>query len=372
MFHYIKKIKFPNQIKIIYHILVWLVIFSIPIINLLLLNAEFEIWIVVFIVTTIGMFYYNYFFTVPNYLLRKKTFHYILLLIPALLLFTFILNYFEPERIIPSFEASKIPLAHFDPNKNPMIMRKNIFGIGMKFDLFMFKIFPKIILFLLITSTSTLLRLFVVWKNNQEKQIEIETENKVTQLNFLKSQLNPHFFFNSLNTIYSLSMSKSPKTSEAILNLSELMRYMIRETKNEINSEKAKLTDELEYIYNYIELQKLRLTEHTKVDFKISGNTDNKEIYPLLLISFIENAFKFGINPIKNSKIIIHFLIENNFLEFIIINDVYGIKNTNNSFGLGTSNSIKRINLLYPDNILEIKNSGSQYSVYLKINLDEN
>ena len=92
------------------------------------------------------------------------------------------------------------------------------------------------------------MKIYEFWNENFKRQKEIETENRTTELNFLKSQLNPHFFFNSLNTIYSLSISKSDKTSEAILNLSELMRYMLIDKKDNSIDRKVRLVDELEIV----------------------------------------------------------------------------------------------------------------------------
>jgi two-component system, LytTR family, sensor kinase len=146
----------------------------------------------------------------------------------------------------------------------------------------LFKIFPGVLLFFLMVSVSSFLKIYEFWNENFKRQKEIETENRLTELNFLKSQLNPHFFFNSLNTIYSLSISKSDKTSEAILNLSDLMRYMLVEKKDNSINKKVKLIDEVNYITNYIELQKLRITPNNKIEFSVVGSIKNVEIYLLM------------------------------------------------------------------------------------------
>lgn len=233
------------------------------------------------------------------------------------------------------------------------------------------KIFPGILLFILMISVSSFLKIYEYWNENFKRQKEIETENKTTELNFLKSQLNPHFFFNSLNTIYSLSISKSEKTSEAILNLSDLMRYMLIDKKENSIDRKARLVEELDYISNYIELQKLRITPNNKVNFSVEGKTTGISIYPLLFISFIENAFKYGVNPIDETQILIQFKIEKSSLIFQITNNIQFHHNSYDSFGLGNENSIKRLNLYYPSNKLLIE-TNEKYSVYLKLDLNEN
>lgn len=235
-----------------------------------------------------------------------------------------------------------------------------------------FRLFPGIILFVLMTSVSSFLKVYEIWNDNYKKKKEIENENRITELNFLKAQLNPHFFFNSLNTIYSLSISKSPKTSDAILNLSELMRYMLSDKKDKGIEQKVKLTEEIDYINNYIELQKLRITPNNIIELAIEGPIEEIEVFPLLFISFIENAFKFGVHPVDKNYIKISFKLENGFLEFSVINPIHFQKNSYDSFGLGNQNSVRRLNLYYPNNELKVKSVNNFYIVYLKINTHEN
>lgn len=250
-------------------------------------------------------------------------------------------------------------------NKIPIAIKDNL-----KNNTF-FKLFPAVLLFILMISVSSFLKIYEFWNENFKRQKEIESENRTTELNFLKSQLNPHFFFNSLNTIYSLSISKSPKTSEAILNLSELMRHMLGDKKDISINNKVKLTDEIDYVNNYIELQKLRITPNNKIAFICEGKMQNILIYPLLFISFIENAFKFGVHPKDETTISITFRLEKNYLFFEVKNNVHFQKNSYDSFGLGNQNSIKRLNLYYPSNKLSITKE-SKYCVNLKIDLNEN
>jgi two-component system, LytTR family, sensor kinase len=265
--------------------------------------------------------------------------------------------FLKAEPVIPDIEKQ---------NDIPRVIKENIKNNPL------FKIFPGILLFILMVSVSSFLKIFEFWNENYKKNKEIENESKTSELNFLKAQLNPHFFFNSLNTIYSLSIVKSEKTSEAILNLSELMRYMLSDKKDNSIERKVRLNDELNYIKNYIELQKFRLTPNNKIDFIIDGNTNNIDIYPLLFISFIENAFKFGVHPVNNSSIKIIFKIQKNVLELLVENEIQFQKNSYDSFGLGNQNSVRRLNLFYPKNVLKIETKENKYIVHLKLNLNEN
>lgn len=343
-------LKDNNQAKIIAHILVWLMFCSFPL--YMIFSAEKNNYgFLITLFFNITLFYINFSWLVPKFMIKKRWKPYILYLI--ILLFLHI--------IIFTLGIPKPPLEDF--NQMPDELKKVLPENGM------FNFFPGIMMFVLIISVSSFLKLYEFWNENYKKQKEIENENRSIELNFLKSQLNPHFFFNSLNTIYSLSISKSDKTSDAILNLSELMRYMLNEKKS-IDS-KVRLSEELEYIKNYIELQKLRLTPNNKILFIIEGEINNINLYPLLFISFIENAFKFGVHPIDTTEIKIFFKIENNNLFFEVTNHIHFQKSSYNSFGVGNQNSIKRLNLYYPSNLLKIVITET-YNVNLKLELNEN
>lgn len=345
-----------NQTKIRFHILVWLMFFALPF--YIISTEENQNYGLLFLAgINILVFYFNFSLLVPKYLVKKKWSSYfsflLLVLVLYIVLFSFLMHLRPP---MPPKELSHLPPPNF--NKKMSFIRR-------------YDLFPTSFSFILMISASSFLKLYEIWDENFKRQKEIESENRTMELNFLKSQLNPHFFFNSLNTIYSLSISKSEKTSEAILNLSELMRYMLSYKKNDTINSKVKLIDELNYISNYIELQKLRITPNNNIDFEVIGETYNVEIYPLLFISFIENAFKFGVHPIVESKIKILFKIQGDDLYFEVINDCHFQKNSYDSFGLGNENSIKRLSLYYPNNQLQIE-KNKKYKVSLLINLNEN
>src|SRR5690606_6309428 len=142
---------------------------------------------------------------------------------------------------------------------------------------------------------------------SREHRKSLENEKLNAELAFLKSQINPHFLFNSLNNIYSLAYQKSEKTPEAILKLSEIMRYMLYES----NEEFVMLEEEINYLENYIELQKLRFKEKVYVDLHINIDQPGHRIMPLLLISFLENAFKHGVSTEASTPIRINIGVQN-------------------------------------------------------------
>ncbi|MGC4039866.1 MAG: histidine kinase [Flavobacterium sp.] len=343
-----------NQTRVLLHTLVWLMFFSIPLYNIAKSPNLSSIGsFVVFFLLWVMAFYFNYFILVPKFLIAKRWKSYI-----ALLLLSFTIQAIVSYNLEP-----------FGPK--PPDDKKHHFDKGMEKDP-SFRLFPTIGMFILIMSASTTLKIYEIWDENSKKKKEIENQNRISELNFLKAQLNPHFFFNSLNTIYSLSISQSPKTSNAILNLSELMRYMLSNRKDTGVETKVRLTDEIEYTNNYIELQKLRITPNNFVDFTIDGNIDKLEVYPLLFISFIENAFKFGVHPVEKSVISINFKLQGAILEFSVKNPIHFQKKSYDSFGLGNENSIRRLNLYYPENELKIEATDTYYNVNIKIKTGEN
>ena len=194
---------------------------------------------------------------------------------------------------------------------------------------------------------------------------ETERLKRKAQLNLLKSQVNPHFLFNSLNTIYSLAHQKSDKTEDAILKLSSLMRYMIYET----DVSKIELEKEIEYLNNFIELQTLRLSKNVKIKFCIEGTLIGKKIEPMLLISFVENAFKHGISYSKPSEIRIDMSVTSMELLFRVENTAH--KQTNSSkedSGFGLRNITERLRMLYPDrHQLSIHETADRHIVELKL-----
>lgn len=216
----------------------------------------------------------------------------------------------------------------------------------------------------------TAIKITLDFLKEHKRVTDLEKSQLETELLFLKSQISPHFFFNTLNNIYSLSVEKSNKTPKIILKLSELMRYMLYETQ----SKKQTLENEILCIQNYLDLERIRHDERLEVNMYISGDIQDKEISPMLLLTFIENSFKHGVNKnVGNVKIDIHFKIKEDFLYFSVSNPMPTITkhvdNFNKSSGIGIENVKKRLELGYNKNDykLSIKNKNNIFVIKLKI-----
>lgn len=201
-----------------------------------------------------------------------------------------------------------------------------------------------------------------------------EEENKrvLSELQLLRSQLNPHFLFNALNSIYSLNLSKSEKAGEAILSLSELMRFHIDSSGKQMIA----LDKEIEMINQYISLEKLRLDDQCKISVDIKTSSRNIEIPSLILIPFVENAFKHGISKSRDkNNILLKVHVEDDNLEFELVNSIPKSKNnfeTHGSKKIGILNTRKRLELHYKGNyLLDIKNDGELFKVTLHIKCNQ-
>jgi len=210
---------------------------------------------------------------------------------------------------------------------------------------------------------STVLKFSVDWFLNERIRRDLENQRLSAELAFLKSQINPHFLFNSLNSIYSLAYQRSETTPEAILKLSEIMRYMLYEC----NDNKVSLVKELQYVQNYIDLQKIRFGQKAYIDFKIEGKVENQQIVPLVLIAFVENAFKHGIASTERSPIKLLIEVDEGHLHFYIRNKKHN-NNRDESGGIGLNNVKRRLNLLYPGkHNLEISDEPDTYTAELSL-----
>lgn len=208
------------------------------------------------------------------------------------------------------------------------------------------------------------------WFKNREKSKELEQQNVKTELALLKSQVNPHFLFNTLNNINSFAIKNSEKTSYAIIKLSEIMRYMIYEAKED----KVFIQKEIKHVENYLALQKLRYKSQDFILFECDCMNDSILIPPMLFISFIENAFKHGKKGTGN-KISIRLKVSRDIVQFECSNTIRELNETEKSEfgGFGIENIKRRLELLYPDkHQLTIDVKDNVYSVNLILSIDEN
>lgn len=211
--------------------------------------------------------------------------------------------------------------------------------------------------------------LFKKWYQKEIDNKELEQVNTETELKYLKSQINPHFLFNSLNSLYALTLKKSDNAPEVVLKLSDLLRYLLYEA----GEKKVPLSKEIGYMKNYVELEQLRQGDRTAVHLSIIGDDSDCNIEPMLFVPFIENAFKHGVdNNIAASVIDIDLNINNGIMVFKISNDKpehSTFKDADYKGGIGLTNVKKRLDLLYPDHEIDIKDTKTKYTVTLKLNL---
>jgi LytS/YehU family sensor histidine kinase len=200
--------------------------------------------------------------------------------------------------------------------------------------------------------------------------VQLEIEKLNLEKDFLKAQLNPHFLFNTLNNLYGLALRNDYQTPQVIMHLSEIMRYTLYES----NAELVPLTREVEFLKNYVLLEKMRFKNNKNIDFTLDdSNMDTQMIAPLLTFTFVENSFKYGLKPKNDGFLKINVSVDNNIFYFSIINDKEENRREREFSGIGTVNIRKRLELLYPGkHELKIEDQGKSFFVEMKINLQSN
>jgi len=204
----------------------------------------------------------------------------------------------------------------------------------------------------------------------QNELLKLQKEKLQLELNALKAQIHPHFLFNTLNNLYSLTLKNSEKASEMILKLSDIMRYVLYQA----NEEKVLLNKELEFISSYTELQRIRYHNRYDISFKVEGEVEEQMIAPLLFIDFVENAFKHGIDKrFSDGFVHIRFHINKNSISFTVENSIGNNEQLDvkqSDAGIGLNNIIKRLLILYPNrHQLDIINKNEIFTVKLQIEL---
>ena len=293
--------------------------------------------------------YFNIYYLMPKFVYKRKYIQYLILLLISL--FTILLV---------KYNMTYYLVSHNVWPEGPVVINKITPSYAL--DMVMGELYVVTFVTAIITTMD--------WIKEHKRLTDLEKVQLETELLFLRSQVSPHFFFNTLNNIYSLSLVKSDKTPEIILKLSELMRYMLYETKNK----RISLAKEILCIQNYLDLERLRYGEKLEIDMDITGDIENKVIAPILLLPFIENAFKHGVNKnIGKVKIRIDFKILNGFLYFGISNPTPALtgykQDVNPSGGIGLENVKKRLTLGYKDEEykLKIRSNKKVFKVNLKI-----
>lgn len=276
-----------------------------------------------------GLFYANFFYFTPKLLYRHKTGIYVVLVFISLFMVVFINDWLDHFLHLPQ-EMEKV----FNSHGHGKPDKPDHTGT-----------YINIIMTMVIYGLSTV---FALSKKMQRDQVAIEATEKEkisSELSVLKSQINPHFFFNTLHTIYALADSNPSASKDAIYTLSHMMRYVIYDTQNDLTT----LENEIKFIEDYIKLMKLRLSESVQIIFEKDSGLKNAQLAPMLLLPFIENAFKHGISTLHPSYVYIDLRQMEKTLKVEIKNSLFQERiHMEESNGIGLANTQRRLDLLYP------------------------
>lgn len=361
------------------HIAGWLFIIFINIMDIekmeirsYMLMMQVSMWIVYIV-----LFYLNFSLLIPKLLLRRRTTIYVCSIVFLFFGSFFLIRY--SHQLIKQDEITSV-ITKLESGRDIELSEKRMIGGAatiekariVKSELFSLNQFnplnhrslPLVYGLLLVITIGMIARFMERWKGEERRRIEMDKEHVTSELEYLKQQINPHFLFNALNSIYSLTLPCSQTASDSILKLSSILRYMLYSTTNK----EVFLEDEIAIIKDYMGLQELRLTKKTKVKFITNGDFGGIKIEPLLLIPIIENAFKYGVNASKESFIEVNISIKNKKFIFETRNTVVVDERPKDS-GLGLKNIKRRTDLIYPGaHTLTAEQQGDLFVVRLEIN----
>ncbi|WP_245577716.1 sensor histidine kinase [Gelidibacter mesophilus] len=336
-----------DTIPIRYHVMFWLVYF---LFNMVRWGSYFDdYWyslhsnLVEFPIHIISV-YINIYYLIPKYILRKKYWTYIASLVVMLgfiyLIRTGLIYFLVTKNIWP--EASE----------SGKFMQLNHIIVVVLGELY-------------VIAFVTAIKLVIDWSIEKRRNEDLAQLQMSTELKYLRTQIQPHFFFNTLNNLYALTLSKSDNAPRLVIKLSDMMQYILYEVK----SSKASLLEEITHINNFIDIERLRFEDRVDAEMDITGDIEDVEVPPLLLLSFAENCFKHGMKDNDRLKIRMSFNVSSKgYLEVIFINNFNPSATKDESSGIGLENAKRRLNLLFSTNfILESKVENDTYTLFLKI-----
>lgn len=322
-------------------------IFSFIILPLLIMLVPVEKWIIhhTYFMLLLIVYVYLLYFTyrkvnIPG-LIMQRQFRLVVLLMVVLIFIT--------------WAISQIPIPKDDFIESPRDwgIRQHIRSLSVWF------------FFFVVTGFSLAIELmFELFKQILSKQ-EIEAEKNKAELALYKAQINPHFLFNTLNALYGLVLTKSDKTESAFIQFSDILKYMYTQT----TLDTIPICNEIEYIRQYVDLQSLRLNRHTHIDFHTETDDEQAQIPPMILITFVENAFKYGTSSDVDCTIYIQIAVKEGVLHFETENTIMKEKKEPTP-AIGIDNCRKRLELLYPGRFsLTTGREGNQFKTRLTIQL---
>jgi len=347
------------QTSSIYHWVIWsiLIFFKLLIDYSVYDNFLLFINLKIFSVAII-LFYLNYYVVLP-FIIDRSSHTIITITVSLVILYIGLIIFNPPFAHHPPFPPKRFPPEGFPPPKFPPGSDLKNF----KHQLNFYDIFLSVGIFSMIFST--LLFFVDKWIENNKRITALEFERQASELKILREQINPHFFFNALNSIYSLSIKQAKETPGVVLILSDIMRYVL----NTKNVHKNNLNDEITNIKKYIEIQSIRFSRFKNINCSFTGDFNAHEIEPLLLLTFVENAFKYA--NLRMGPLDLSVYVENKTLHFIV-NNFYDKKQIERSSEckIGIENTQKKLDLLYPGkHRLFIQDKESEYKLTLELQL---
>jgi two-component system LytT family sensor kinase len=329
-----------------------LIIQCLPLIWSLVLPFQFWIKQLIFFFIYIATFYLNLWLLVPRFLFTGKTGLFFIAIALLIVVVIFSNQQFDNLLNLESIMARKFPMPSKD--MRPLRILLGYFSI--------------MIMILLLIGSSTVISVSQKVRADNVLRQDLEQEKITSELSFLKAQINPHFFFNILNSIYALTASNGSVAREAVYTLSHLMRYVLYDTKHHLTT----LTKEIAFVEDYMKLMELRLTDKVQVIFDKPSQVLEVEVAPMLFLPFVENAYKHGISNTQPSYIFIGLEQTGNTITIEVRNSLFDRQpdNKEESNGIGLVNTRRRLDLLYPGKY-SLKTEANillkEYQVVLKL-----
>ena len=377
--------------SVIIHIAGWLLFMAFPLVflnsrgqntTIVTFLKEPAYW--VFCVTYIVLFYSNAYLFIPKFFLTKRYWIYSVIVI-VLLACVFLLRPFD--KLLRSTEGSRWPRHRFEMGNPPPFnrakfddtafhkpgyFRQPAFGADSTGHFYKPGLrhtqpldSTSLFIFLMIMALSTAIITVQQWQQTEQRATRAEADKTNAELSFLKAQINPHFLFNTLNNIYTLAAIKDDNAADSIMKLSNIMRYVT----DDVTEDFVPLQSEVDCISDYIELQRLRIGANTTVNFEVEGDIGTRKIAPLVLMTFVENVFKYGVSKHESSQIDILIHIQELNISFYCKNRIFAVQNSEyQRTGIGIKNTKQRLDHLYPKRyMLNISSPHNEYIVQLTL-----
>lgn len=302
----------------------------------------------------VGIFYLNSELLVPKLLFHNKIGLFILMVLLVVFILMPVIKTIEGWLNLPELMHKA-----FHPDSDEPARRGSHW-----FDFFL------LLLSLLVLGVSTSVKVVQKWQEDVQLRQNLEQQKISSELSFLKAQINPHFFFNTLNNIYALTLSDIETARQALHNLSRMMRYVLYETRKDVTF----LSQEIAFLQDYIKLMQLRLTDKVKVTFRHPASLNDMSIAPMMFLPFVENAFKHGVSVQSSSCIFINIEQKGNSIHLEVKNTIFNNKSIllEESNGIGLTNTKRRLDLLYPGKhtlLVDEQAPENSFQVNLKMQL---